>query len=238
MGQINWNDGRLITIKPGDTATCEGLNSGQLYAFMLYNSAMNDADAKLLFTPGNGASTPVTVPGTTGNQGLASVVFASGDDAQTIGVAFLNSQSGAEVQCYVASVKLPMNNAGINNTPLPADGQAHAFNKFTRYYAVLASKNYYAQVVSNINQFISIQLKESKAIVNIVNALSDSASLVTCLGNAQSQVTTRTTTQQSLSWNLSGDGSQLVFVNADSVQDSSGATISLQPLSSDFSVDE
>lgn len=233
MASINWNNGQLLTLNPGDTATCQKLNSNQLYGLMFYNSAGNDAGANVSVV-WSGSQPPVSVyvPGTTGNQGLASVLFVNGSDTTTVSAAMLQNQPGAQVQTYIASVKMPVDTSGINNLPLPADGQLHQFQKFTRYYTVPASHWYQAQISSNINQFISIQFAEQAAVVNIVNSLVDPTNLVQAVGKAAGQYKTNVSTYQTISWPLQGNGQQIVLVNADSVQNSQSASISLQSLSS------
>lgn len=232
MSSTNWNNGQLITLNPGDTATCQQLNARQLYALIFYNIAGNDAGANIsvVWSQSQPPAT-VQVPGTTGNQGLASVLFVNGSDTTTVSAAMLQNQPGAQVQTYIASVKMPVDTSGINNQALPADGQNHAFTKFTRYYSVPASHWYQAQIQSNINQFISIQFAEQSAVVNVVNALVDPAPQIQAVGSAVNQYKTNTSQYQTLSWSLQGNGQQMVFVNADSIQNSQSASISLQSLS-------
>ncbi|KVM57931.1 hypothetical protein WJ58_11990 [Burkholderia ubonensis] len=236
MASTNWNNWQLTTLEPGDTATCQKLNSDQLYGLIFYNSAGNDAGANLsvVWSQSHEPAT-VKVPGTTGNQGLASILFVNGSDTTTVSAAMLANQPGAQVQAYIASVKMPTDTNGINNQSLPADGQTHPFTKFTRYYTVPASHWYQARIQSNINQFITIQFAEQKATVNIVNAMSDDPNdfktLIKAVGKAVDQYKINPVTFQTTSWSLQGNGQQLVFVNADSVQNSQNATISLQSLS-------
>ncbi|MBC9930144.1 hypothetical protein [Chitinophaga qingshengii] len=239
MSAINWNQGQLITIGQGDTATCTGgLNQGQIYGLFFYNSAVNDADTNVVIT-GNNNFPPVTitVPGTTSNQGLAAICFVSGDDTTTIAAAVLNGNPGASIQAFIGSVKMPTNTSGINNVLLPLDGQQYAFAKFTRYAAVPASHWYAAQITSNINAFVTVQFTENTATLICVNAPANG------LGNtlqyygstAKNQVTTQLYPHQSAGWNLSGNGTQTVWINADSVQNSQTATISVQSLTELFS---
>lgn len=236
MSSTNWNNGQLITLNPGDTATCQQLNSSQLYGLIFYNSAGNDAGANIsVVWSQSQPPASVYVPGTTGNQGLASVLFVNGSDTTTVSAAMLQNQPGAQVQTYIASVKMPVDTSGINNQSLPADGQPHAFTKFTRYYTVPASHWYQAQIQSNINQFITIQFAQQSATVNVVNSLVDPGLLIQAVGSAASQITKNIVRYQTVSWSLQGNGQQLVFVNADSVQNSQSATISLQSLSALYS---
>ncbi len=233
MASTNWNDGKLITLTPGDTATCTSLNSGQLYGLIFYNSASADTSTSISVVWSNSQPPAIIqIPGTTGNQGLASVLFVNGSDTTTISAAVLQNNPGAQVQCYIASVKMPTNTAGINNQPLPSDGQAHAFNKFTRYYSVIASHWYQAQLQSNINQFTAIQFSEQYAAVSVVNQVVNPALLIQAVGMAVNQYKITPSEYQNVSWSLQGNGQQMVFVNASSAQDAASATISLQSLSS------
>jgi hypothetical protein len=232
MSAINWNDGRLINLKGGDTATCAGeLNPGQLYALFFYNSAGNDANAPVSVVWSNSqAPVQVVVPGTTANQGLAALCFVSGDDTNTVSASLSSIASGVQVQAFIGSVKMPVNTSGIQNKPLPLDGQAHSFASFTRYYAVLASHWYQGYLRSDINQFISVQFKENSAVVNIVNQLTEVDNVVKYAGGSRDLVTINKVTNQTLPWTLQGNGRQMVWINADSCQNSQTAEISLQSL--------
>jgi hypothetical protein len=233
MAKIDWNDGQLITLNPGDTATCAGrLNTGQIYAIFLYNSAGNDANAPVNVVWSNSQPpVPVTVPGTTANQGLAALCFVSGDDANTVSISLGQSSSGTQVQAFLGSVKMPVNTSGIQNVALPLDGQNHSFQAFTRFFAVPQSHWYSGQIQSDINQFISVQFKEASATVNIVNQLVDPSNVVKYAGpSSKSAVTINPSASQTLTWNFQGNGTQLVWINADSVQNSQTATMSVQSL--------
>jgi hypothetical protein len=238
MASINWNGGQVVTLKQGDTATCVGsLNAGQLYALFFYNSAQNDADAPVTVVWSN-SQPPVTVmvPGTTGNQGLAALCFVSGDDTNTVSASVGVAGSGVQVTAFIGSVKMPTNTGGINNTSLPLDGQFHPFTSFTRYYAVPASHWYSGTLQSNINQFISVQFMESSAVVNIVNKLVDPSNVISFAGNCKSQVTINAVANQTYGWSLQGNGSQIVWINADSCQNSQTAQIAIQSLSGAYAV--
>jgi hypothetical protein len=233
---INWQQGQLVTLNPGDTASCTGgLNQGQLYCLFFYNVAGNDAGANVSVIWSNGQPpVPVHVPGTTGNQGLAALCFVNGDQTNSVSAAVLQNQPGVQLQAFIGSVKMPVNTTGINNLPLPLDGQNHAFTKFTRYYAVPASHYYQAQIRSDINQFISVQFAEKSAVVNVVNSLVSPGTQIFYAGNSQPLVTVSTSSYQTISWPLQGNGQQLVWINADSVQNSQSATISVQSLSAQY----
>jgi hypothetical protein len=232
MTAINWNKGQLITFGQGDTATCAGgLNVGQLYCLFFYNQAGNDASTTVQVVWSNSQPpVPVTVPGTTQQQGLAALCFVSGDQTNTVSAAITNAQPGAQLQAFIGSVKMPVDTTGINNKQMPMDGSVQPFKAFTRFYAVPASHWYAAQIQSNINQFISVQFSETRATVNIVNQLVDPSSVIAYAGSSQASVTINSVTSQTLAWNFQGNGQQQVWINADSVQNSQSATIAVQSL--------
>lgn len=233
--KIDWKDGRLLTMSPGDTATCAGgLNAGQLYGLFFYNSAGADADAIVdVVWSQSHAPAQVTVPGVTQKQGLASVLFVSGNDTSTVSAAMRTEQPGTQIECFIGSVKMPTG-PGLNNQQLPTDGSTHPFQAFTRFYCVPASHWYGGTVTSNINQFIAVQFSEHHANVLVVNAMKEYSTAnppptVKAVGSASFEVSC--SMRQSLSWSMQGSGSQMVWINADSIQDSQTASINLQSLS-------
>jgi hypothetical protein len=176
----------------------------------------------------------VTVPGTTQNLGLAALCFVDGDQTNTVSASVLNNQPGAQVQAFIGSVKMPVNTAGITNKQLPLDGSVQPFNAFTRYFAVPASHWYAGQIQSNVNQFISVQFSEQRAVVNVVNSLVDPSSVIKFAGDSAQYVTKNIVQGQTVTWNLQGNGQQMVWINADSIQNSQSATIAVQSLSAAF----
>jgi hypothetical protein len=237
MASINWNDGRLVTLNSGDTASSVGsLNPGQLYALFFYNSANNDSNATINVVWSNSqAPVKVTVPGTTQKQGLAALCFVSGDDTNTVSASLSNASAGAQVQAFIGSVKMPTNTSGINNTQMPLDAQKHAFKAFTRFYTVPESHWYDGMLQSDVNQFISVQFKENSAVVNIVNQLCDPSYVIKYAGNSKDNVTINAVNNQTLEWSFQGNGSQFVWINADSIQNSQAATICVQSLTAAYS---
>ncbi len=237
MSKINWNNGNLITLNVGDTATCNGaLNSGQLYCLFFYNAAGNDADTVVNVVWSN-SNPPVSVkvPGTTMNQGLAALCFVDGSETNTVSASVTHGNQGANVQAFIGSVKMPLDTQGIRNTQLQLNGQTQAFEKFTRFYAVPESHWYSGYIQSNINQFISVQFIENKANVYVVNKLVDPSNVIKYAGQSQNLVSVTEDQQQSLSFNLQGNGQQFVWINADSAQNSNDACIAVQSLSNLYS---
>jgi hypothetical protein len=202
-----------------------------------YNSAGNDAGAKVLVNWSNSQPpAELQVPGTTAQQGLATILFVNGTDTTTIAASVLQNQPGVQVQAFIGSVKMPVNSSGINNQPLPADGQNHQFQRFTRFYSVPESHWYQVQVESTINQFISVLFAEQYATVSVVNATVHPSSVVQAVGSAGQMYRIQTSLTQIDSYPIQGNGQQSVWINADSVQDSQSAVISLQSLASNAAV--
>lgn len=230
---INWNGGQRITLTPGDTATCTTLRPGQIYGIFCYNSAQHDNNARLTVVWSNSQPPAfVTIPGTTANAGLASMFFVSGSDTQTVSCSLPQDASIAKVEVWIGSVSMPTNTSGLTNRALPMDGSQQPFNKYVRYFAVPASKWYQLRIGSVITQYISCQFRQSRAVVFVVNQTVNGLlpDQIVAVGSAAAQVETSQTTQQYVEENLQGDGTQWVWMNADSQQDSQQATISLQPL--------
>ncbi|MDA7427123.1 hypothetical protein PGB28_01530 [Primorskyibacter aestuariivivens] len=233
---INWNGGQRITLRAGDTATCTTLRPGQIYGIFAYNSAQNDNDADLVCVWSNSQPpVTITVPGTTGNHGLASMGFVSGDDTQTISVSLGTNSQNAQVEVWLGSVSMPTDTSGLSNQQLPADGTQHSFNKYQRYFAVPPSSWYNVTLVSTITQFISCQFTSKKAEVFVLNETAAGLldGQVVTMGpkaSAKDTVVITAVQSQSTSANISGGGQQYVWMNADSEQDSQSASIALQSL--------
>lgn len=233
---INWNGGQRITLGAGDTATCTTLQPGQIYGIFLYNSAGNDNNAGVTVNWSN-SSPPVTitVPGTTANAGLASLGFVSGTDTQTISISLNSSAGNSQIEAWLGSVSMPTNTSGLNNNALQANGEQYPFNKYNRYYAVPPSKWMSLTIVSKITQFISCQFREAAATVFVVNEtvnglLPGQVKNIGPTASAPGAVSIVATQIQSVSFNLQGDGTQWVWIDADSQQDSTSASIALQSL--------
>ncbi|EJC78421.1 hypothetical protein Rleg10DRAFT_7156 [Rhizobium leguminosarum bv. trifolii WSM2012] len=237
MTAVTWNDGRLITLNGGDTASCNGnLNQGQLYALVFYNSAGNDANATVnVIWSQSQPPVKVSVPGTTGNQGLAALCFVSGSDTASVSISLTTADPGVKIDAYIASVKMPTNTSGINNVGAPI-GSTASFTKFTRFYGVPASHWYDVTLKSNINQFISVQLTENKANVVILNQQADPSNTIAYTGTTQSQVTVTGKTYNTYEYPIQGNGTQWVWVNADSAQNSQTATLAIQSLQATYNL--
>ena len=228
----NWNQGGLTTLNPGDTAVCQGgLNRGQIYGLFFYNSANGDANATVDVVWSNSQPPQqVVVPGTTAKAGRASVLFVSGDDTNSVSVSLRNNQAGAQIQCFIGSVKLP-SDGSLHTKALPLDGQKQAFDQFDRFTLVAPADWCSVTIESDLTQFITVQITQDSAEVLVVNATQEvlPAGIVGAVGSAS--FTTSVSTFDSVSTPFQGDGTQMVWINADSVQNSRDATISGQALS-------
>ena len=232
---LNWNDGRLVNLSAGQTAKCENLVKGQLYALLLYNSSQTDVDAAVTVVWSNDAPpSTVTVRGSSGDGGPATFVFVSGSDTGFVSIS-LSPKSAASITAFIVSISMPLNTNGLNSSELVSDGQFHPFDKYDRYYAGAYSGWRSVTVENEFNQFICLQMLESTATVIVVNLGSGLANgQVTMFGptaEAAGTVTIDKVDLQSYEVNIQGNGATWVWMNGDSPQNSKNSQIALQELS-------
>ncbi|WP_459209147.1 hypothetical protein [Aquimarina rhabdastrellae] len=235
--EINWDGGQRITLRDQQTAVCEGLKAGQLYGIFFYNASQSDHDIDVIVNWSNG-SLPVTikVPGTTGNNGLASVALVSGSETNTVSVSIKTDEgSGSNaVDTWIGSVGMPINTAGLINQEMPIN-ENMPFDKFRRYYRVPSSQWYNLTINSNRTQFMSIQFIENQATVFIVNPGPNAEAFVTGIGSVTENkdftiVKPKSGQPQTITNPLFGNGGQFVWMNIDSQQNSDDSNIILQQL--------
>ncbi|SDP84154.1 hypothetical protein SAMN04487905_11084 [Actinopolyspora xinjiangensis] len=150
-----WNDGRLIEIKPGESLSAKGLTSGQLYAVMLYNVAQNDNTAVLTVRQGTFGSRSVQVPGTTqGRGGAGSAYFLATDQSHSVDVNFPNSinSNHGKIQAILGSVAMPTNFDGIKNEEIKV-GEKKNFERFARFWFTPPAENLCATVAADRRMF-------------------------------------------------------------------------------------
>ncbi|MCE9687851.1 hypothetical protein LZP73_16850 [Shewanella sp. AS16] len=237
MSEINWNDGAVSTLTGGDTLTCANLKQGQLYAVFLYNSAGEDANIGVNVNIGNlYPPKTVTVPGTTGNMGLAALALVSGTDTQTVSISITSQQQGSKVTAWLGSVGMPTNTSGLNNQSLPFNGEQQHYDKCYRYYAVPKSQWYQLTLNSPVTQFISTQFTENYLNVFINNPVGDPATVIVPTGSVKEgapglgsyQIVKSDSTPQTITYQDQGNGQQKVWMNADSGQNSNNSSIAAQ----------
>ena len=163
MASINWNGGQKIMLQEGSIAIANGvLQQGQLYAIFLYNSSLADHNVNVsIFWSNSQPPAIVSVPGTTANQGPASVVLVSGNDTNTVSVSITNTPNSS-IDCWLGSVGMPTDTSGLNNQRLPSNGVEQPFAGYDRYYAVPPPTWQQLTIGSNIAQFISVQFSSKR----------------------------------------------------------------------------
>ena len=137
---------------------------------IFYNSAQNDntATVNVVWTNSQPPQ-PVTIPGTTANAGLASVLFVSGIDTRTVSVSLPTNAGLAQVDIWIGSVSMPTDTSGLNNEKLPINGEPQPFDKYTRYFTVPPSNWHQLVIRSPVQQFIAVQFRSQNAVVYVVS---------------------------------------------------------------------
>lgn len=238
---LNWDDGRLIVLIAGQTAKCENLVKGQLYAVLIYNTSQIDVDAAVTVVWSNEVPpSKVTVPGTTGDGAPANFVFVSGDDTNFVSIS-LSAGTAASITAFIVSVSMPSNTQGskqnpqVNSAVLPGDGQFYPFAKYDRYYTQ-SYPGWRSVIIQNqLTQFICLQILQNTAKVIVVNQGSGIANGQVCMlgptAGKTGTVETYQTPYQNYTANIQGNGETWVWMNADNKQNSQDAEIVLQQLS-------
>jgi hypothetical protein len=234
----NWDDGRLVSltpVSPQNSYLCTNIQNAAT-AMFLYNASGNDHDILVNVKTSNMvAPATVRVPGTTGNQGLATIVAINGTTTTDASLTMNPGQpSGTIVQAFLASLAFPMGGS-IPNQQLPDNGALQRFGKFCRFYNALASTWYSLTLQSNVYQFMCAQFGPGQNAMTIycLNPGPNAASNVV-QADPQNPVKVQfitpdpSTPQQQIVRSIFGNGGQqLVWINADSIQDSQNATVAL-----------
>lgn len=233
---VDWDDGRVVTISAGTTARCRSLGSNQLYAILLYNTTQSDQDALVTVVWSNEVPpATVTVPGTTGNAGLANFVFVSGRDTDAVAVSLSSSAGVQTVTAFIVSPAMPSDPSGLVDRQLPDDGQFHSFEKCVRYWAIPPTGWSRVSIRNPSFQFVCLQATEASAEIVVVNRAGGLDPRRVCrLGqtaNATGVVTVKDVRGQVFEQAIKGTGDTWVWMNGDSAADSTVAEISLHGLS-------
>jgi hypothetical protein len=232
---LNWNDGRLVILGAGQTAKCEGLIKGQLYAILIYNSSQTDVNAAVTVVWSNDfPPSTVTVRGSSGAGAPANFVFVSGSDTDFVAIS-LGPSSAASVTAFIVSVSMPLNTTGLNNAELPNNGQFQPFSKYDRYYMEAPSGWSSVTIENDLNQFICLQILESSAAIVVINmgaGISDGqVSIFGPTANASGTVGINKVYYQNCQTNIKPNSGTWVWMNGDNSQNSADARIALQQLS-------
>lgn len=228
---IDWRDGQVITLLPGDTAELGELDSAQLYGVFLYNTAIagtpTDVTITWSNTPDNEPVT-VTLPGTTRGQGPAMICFVSGGDADRITATITQGEPTARITAFICGVRMPVDGGGLNDAPLPDNGRPQAFLRRTRFYCAPAARRYRTTVKADVDEFVSVRFAEAFAHVTMVNTTKDPTDRIRGIGAAATMFLIDSTAGRSHQSRFEGDGSQHVWVNADCLQYTQNATVALR----------
>lgn len=243
MATQNWNGGNRLTASKGNPLQCTNSIVNPINVAFFYNSTQA-AQAVPIDLAGSGSFfTQLTVPATTGNAGSAALLTFSGPGSVGPGGGSTsitatidpNAGSSASAEGWLGSQAMPTNTSGLNNQNLQANGDAYSFNKYSRYYFVPSAQRYILSVQSGINAFYFAVFNSSGQVaIYVLNAPDENYKPVVQQFPGDTYALTNTSIQVSTSSNVSiplyGANQQWVVMNADSVSDSTNATITLTPL--------
>ena len=239
MGTQNWNGGNRLVVSQGNPLQAVNSIVNPINVAFLYNTTQAAQDVPIDLVGANQYYVQVKIAQTTGNQGSAALLTFSGpgNGGSASLTATLDPQAGngAQAEAWLGSQAMPTNTSGLNNTNLQANGERYAFNKYSRYYFVPSAQRYVLNVSSGINSFYFAVFNSSGQVaVYVLNAPDDQypANVSQFPGNTYAITNTKVqvTTESSISIPLFGANQQWVVMNADSVSDSTNASISLTPL--------
>ncbi|MBJ9966934.1 hypothetical protein LGM43_04750 [Burkholderia seminalis] len=239
MGTQNWNGGNRLVVSQSNPLQCVNSIVNPINVAFLYNTTQAAQEVPVDFVGANQYFQQVKVAQTTGNQGSAALLTFSGpsNGGSASLTATLDPQagSGAQAEAWLGSQSMPVNTTGLSNNNLPANGERYAFNKYSRYYFVPGAQRYVLSVSSGISAFYFALFNSSGQVdVYVLNAPDDSyqPNVQQFPGDTYAAANTKvhSLTQSSVSIPLFGANQQWVAMNADSVSDSTNATISLTAL--------
>jgi hypothetical protein len=234
--RINWDDGRLIELEEGQTASCTSLVPGQMYCVVVYNISEHDRNVELRTTWSN-QQPPATliVPGTTAGEGNASLILVSGSDTSTIAIS-ITQGNGGKLECWLISTSMPTNVQGLERKELPTDGAAHHMPKRLLYQSVLNSGWYHLTIINKQMQSFVIQVSTQQLIIFVINPLEHPNINLLALGSVEEgkqyllQMPVSGKQPQHSNVLIQGKGEELIWFGSSSRQDLENAVLSLQSL--------
>lgn len=244
MATQNWNGGNRLTVSKGNPLQCLNSIVNPINVAFFYNTTQAAQDVPIDLTGSNQFYTQLKVPQTTGNAGSAALLTFSGPGSLAPNVGGSTSLTatldpgaggGAQAEGWLGSQAMPTNTSGLNNQNLPANGESYPFNKYSRFYFVPSAQRYILNVSSGINAFYFAVFNSSGQVsVYVLNAPDPSYTPIVQQFPGDTYATTNTVVQASTASSISiplfGANQQWVVMNADSVNDSTNASISLTPL--------
>ncbi|PRQ63694.1 hypothetical protein [Vibrio sp. V01_P9A10T6] len=234
--RIDWDDGRLIELEEGQTASCTSLVSDQMYCVVVYNLSQHDRNVELTATWSN-QKPPATliVPGTTAGEGNASLILISGSDTSTISLS-ITQGNGGKLECWLISTSMPTNFQGLESKELLADGGAYHLPKQLIYHSVMNSGWSNLTIINKQTQSFVIQVSSQQLIIFVVNPVEHPNLNLLALGSVQEgkqyllQMPAPGEQPQYSHALIQGKGEQLIWFGASSHQDLENTIISLQSL--------
>ena len=233
-----------MTVSKGNPLQCLNSIVNPINVAFFYNSTQAAKAVPIDLTGSNQFYAQLTVPETTGNAGSAALFTFSGPGISGSGLGGSSSLTatldpgaggGSEVEGWLGSLAMPTNTSGLNNQNLPSNGQSYPFNKYSRFYFVPSAQRYILTVSSGINAFyFAVFNSAGQVMIHVLNAPStDYVPVVQQFPGdtyAVSNTLVQAHTASSIQIPIFGANQQWVAMNADSVNDSTNATITLTPL--------
>ncbi|MEM5370911.1 hypothetical protein V4C53_33415 [Paraburkholderia azotifigens] len=239
MGTQNWNGGNRLTVSQGNPLQAVNSIVNPINVAFLYNSTQAAQAVPVDLVGANQYYAQLQIPQTTGNAGSAALLTFSGPNnggsASLTATIDPSAGSGAQAQAWLGSQSMPTNTSGLNNVNLQANGENYAFNKYSRYYFVPAAQRYILNVSSGITAFyFAVFNSAGQVTVHVLNAPDQTYKPVITQFPGDTYAINNTlvnvSTSSSVSIPLFGNNQQWVAMSADSVNDSTNASISLTPL--------
>ncbi|MEO1435419.1 MAG: hypothetical protein AAFV80_07775 [Bacteroidota bacterium] len=145
MSDINWNDGRLISLVKGDVATCQGyLKSEVLYGIFFYNASGNEQDTTITVQLSD-TPKPIecVVPGTIHKKGLTAICFVDGTRTSSLSVHVVDGEEHAQIEAIICSVKIPRSmRQDLSTNKQPINRNSYNFDTLAKYFQSHSSKWY------------------------------------------------------------------------------------------------
>ncbi|GAA4892934.1 hypothetical protein GCM10023333_27740 [Ferrimonas pelagia] len=237
-GIIGWDDGRLLELNYGQTATCTSLKQGQLYAVIIYNASASDHDIPISLVWSNSQLPEnMTIPGTKNAQGPASVVLVSGNDTATVSIS-ISTASNATVQMWILSVSMPSTPRQNLDYRQVKEGVELPLLKAKNYFAVAKSNWHQVTIENKYNQAFILQIQNHQAIIYIINPTKNPQVNVIPVGTVkegkhyQIKRPNKLEQPQRLQILYQGNGSQVIWTSLSSEQNSKHTKLILQALQS------
>lgn len=201
---MNWDDGRLLELADGSTATASKLSEKRVYSVFFRNPGNFDVQVSVKGKPG---TTTVAV-----GAGEYAIVLVTATTTLTV-----SPQPPVEaistIKALLGSVDLPTNSSGLTNSELTT-GVTSDFAEYSRFYAVPPSSKHRLTVVQpkQDGNLVIVELRRGSARVLVLNTVKEPHDPhVFVLGGVPYDVVKG---DRILDEEFYGDGQQFVWMNA------------------------